>query len=120
MAKKRSGKRGRRAPKTVLRLPDLDQAKSAVLNSLTSADAKRGYRHAMDEPAAILRAGIGADVIKGADMWMIQLSDRTGFALEALAKLFGRDLIATSRPSRVSRARYTAPIPPAPIGARIS
>jgi len=33
MAKKHSGKRGRRVPKTVLRLPDLDQAKSAVLNS---------------------------------------------------------------------------------------
>ena len=29
-------------------------------------------------------------------------------------------LTATSRPSRVSRARYTSPIPPAPIGARIS
>jgi hypothetical protein len=33
----------------VLRLPDLDQAKSAVLNSLTSADAQRGYRHAIVE-----------------------------------------------------------------------
>jgi len=30
-------------PKAVLRLPDLDRAKSAVLNSLTSADAQRGY-----------------------------------------------------------------------------
>jgi hypothetical protein len=30
-------------------LPDLDQAKSAVLNSLTSADAQRGYRHAIEE-----------------------------------------------------------------------
>jgi site-specific recombinase XerD len=36
-------------PKTVLRLPDLDQAKSAVLNSLSSKDAQRGYRHAIDE-----------------------------------------------------------------------
>jgi hypothetical protein len=49
MRKKRSHKKRRAAPKTVLRLPDLDQAKSAVLNSLTSADAKRGYRQAMDE-----------------------------------------------------------------------
>lgn len=49
MATKHSGKRGRRAPKTVLRLPDLDQAKSAVSNSLSSADAQRGYRHAIDE-----------------------------------------------------------------------
>src|SRR5438552_2605199 len=49
MAKKQSPKRGRRAPKTVPRLPDLDQAKSAVLNSPSSTDAQRGYRHAMDE-----------------------------------------------------------------------
>jgi len=39
----------RRLPKTVLRLPDLDQAKSAVLNSLSSIDAQRGYRHAIEE-----------------------------------------------------------------------
>jgi len=48
MAKK-LGKRKRRVPKTVLRLPDLDQAKSAVLNSLSSIDAQRGYRHASEE-----------------------------------------------------------------------
>ena len=49
MAKKHSGKRKRGVPKTVLRLPDLEQAKSAVLNSLTSTDAQRGYRHAIEE-----------------------------------------------------------------------
>lgn len=49
MAKKQSGKKKRRVPKTVLRLPDLDQAKSAVLNSLSSIDARRGYRHAIEE-----------------------------------------------------------------------
>src|SRR5262245_6684943 len=48
MAKKLS-KGQRRVPKTVLRLPDLDQAKSAVLNSLSSVDAQRGYRHAIEE-----------------------------------------------------------------------
>lgn len=32
----------------------------------------------------------------------------------------GRTLTATSRPSRASRARYTSPMPPAPIGARAS
>jgi hypothetical protein len=48
MANKRSPKKPRPAPKAVLRLPDLDQAKSAVLNSLSSRDAQRGYRHAMD------------------------------------------------------------------------
>jgi hypothetical protein len=49
MRKQHPRKKRRTAPKTVLRLPDLDQAKSAVLNSLTSADAQRGYRHAIDE-----------------------------------------------------------------------
>src|SRR5579872_5556171 len=38
-----------RAAKSVLRLPDLDIAKSAVLNSLSCPDAQRGYRRAIDE-----------------------------------------------------------------------
>ena len=46
---KPTSKRTRPKPKAVLRLPDLDHAKSAVLNSLTSADAQRGYRHAIGE-----------------------------------------------------------------------
>src|SRR5690349_20317366 len=41
MRKQHLRKKRRTAPKTVLRVPDLDQAKSAVLNSLTSADAQR-------------------------------------------------------------------------------
>jgi hypothetical protein len=49
MRKHHPRKKRRTAPKTVLLLPDLDQAKSAVLNSLTSADAQRGYRHAIDK-----------------------------------------------------------------------
>jgi hypothetical protein len=39
----------RNSTKSVLRFPDLEHAKAAVLNSLNSADAKRGYRHAIDE-----------------------------------------------------------------------
>src|SRR6266487_4139948 len=38
-----------RVTKSVLRLPDLEVAKSAVLNSLSCPDAQRGYRHAIDE-----------------------------------------------------------------------
>ena len=38
-----------RAAKSVLRLTDLEVAKSAVLNSLSCPDALRGYRHAIDE-----------------------------------------------------------------------
>jgi hypothetical protein len=49
MLGKFSSIRTRPQAKTVLRLPDLDQVKSAVLNSLTSADAQPGHRHAIDE-----------------------------------------------------------------------
>jgi hypothetical protein len=48
--KQKSYSRARRTTtRTVLRLPDLEHAKAAVLNSLTSPDAQRGYRHAIDE-----------------------------------------------------------------------
>src|SRR3989442_9682196 len=44
------GGRGRKSsPKQSLNLPDLDQARSAVLNSLRSPESQRGYRHAIDE-----------------------------------------------------------------------
>src|ERR1700722_20359376 len=49
MKQKPSSRRRRRSTKSVLRLPDLEHAKAAVLNSLNSADAKRGYRHAIDQ-----------------------------------------------------------------------
>src|SRR6267154_3701562 len=49
MKKKPARKDKRRVPKSVLRLPDLEVAKSAVLNSLSCPDAQRGYRHAIDE-----------------------------------------------------------------------
>ena len=38
-----------RASKSVLRLPDLEVAKSAVLSSLSCADSQWGHRHAIDE-----------------------------------------------------------------------
>src|SRR3984893_3185712 len=37
------------SPKTVLKLPDLEQSKSAVLNSLTSRSSQRSYDHAIRE-----------------------------------------------------------------------
>ena len=45
MARNEKSKR-KRAPKTVLKLPDLEQSKSAVLNSLTSPSSQRSYDHA--------------------------------------------------------------------------
>jgi site-specific recombinase XerD len=49
MKQKPYSRRKRTTTKSVLRLPDLEHAKAAVLNSLTSLDAQRGYRHAIDE-----------------------------------------------------------------------
>ena len=41
--------RKKKAPKRTLALPDLEHAKSAVLNSLSSASGQRTYSHAIDE-----------------------------------------------------------------------
>ena len=48
MPKSKSHKK-KRQPKRVLALPDLEQAKAAVLNSLTSASGQRTYDHAIRE-----------------------------------------------------------------------
>jgi integrase len=45
----KSNSRKKRPPKRVLALPDLEHAKAAVLNSLTSASGQRTYDHAIRE-----------------------------------------------------------------------
>ena len=45
----KSQSRKKKSPKRVLALPDLEQAKTAVLNSLTSASGQRTYEHAIRE-----------------------------------------------------------------------
>jgi hypothetical protein len=47
--RKTKSKRHPRTPRTVLRLPDLEQSKSAVLNRLTSSSSQRSYDHAIRE-----------------------------------------------------------------------
>ncbi len=49
MKQKQQKKAKGRTNQSVLRLPDLEIAKSAVLDSLSNQDAQRGYRHAIDE-----------------------------------------------------------------------
>ena len=44
-----ANKKRKLTPKTVLKLPDLEQSKSAVLNSLTSRSSRRSYDHAIRE-----------------------------------------------------------------------
>jgi hypothetical protein len=45
----KSKSRRKKTPKSVLALPDLEQTKMAVLNSLTSASGQRTYDHAIRE-----------------------------------------------------------------------
>jgi hypothetical protein len=45
----KSKSRKKQAPKRVLALPDLEYAKTAVLNSLTSVSGQRTYDHAIRE-----------------------------------------------------------------------
>jgi hypothetical protein len=45
--RKKSIKRWR--AKTILRLPDLEQSKNAVLNSLAAAGSQESYGHAIDD-----------------------------------------------------------------------
>ena len=44
---KKTSKRSR--AKTILRLPDLEQSKNAVLNSLAAASSQESYAHGIDE-----------------------------------------------------------------------
>ena len=46
---KHLSRKGKTAPKRVLRLPDLDLAKRTVLNSLGSPDSTRAYAYAIDD-----------------------------------------------------------------------
>jgi site-specific recombinase XerD len=42
-------RRRKQTPKTILKLPDLEQSKSAILNSLPSLSSQRSYDHAIRE-----------------------------------------------------------------------
>jgi hypothetical protein len=47
--RKSSARKPHPRPKMKLGLPDLDQSRSAVLNSLRSPESQRGNRHSIDE-----------------------------------------------------------------------
>jgi len=49
MKKKTQRKSKNSHTKSILRLPDLEVTKTAVISSLSCPDAQRGYRHAIDE-----------------------------------------------------------------------
>ena len=80
----------------------------------TSSSTRNGLLSASSKPWMAAMLGW----LREARTWASRLkrASRSG----SPATLAGRTLIATSRLSFVSRARYTSPIPPAPSGARIS
>ena len=49
MPKSKAKSGSKKSPKRILALPDLEQAKAAVLSSLTSASGQRTYDHAITE-----------------------------------------------------------------------
>ena len=51
---------------------------------------------------------------------MIECGDGFGFTRDAFAELLARNFDRDVPIKRASRARYTCPIPPAPMGARMS
>jgi hypothetical protein len=69
MSKQTPKSRKKRPPKRVLALPDLEQAKAVVLNSLTSASGQRTYDHAIREFVAWYCAQTGRPI--GVRVWTI-------------------------------------------------
>lgn len=49
MVHRNGSRRSKSNAKTILRLPDLEQSKTAVLHSLAAASSQESYRHAIDE-----------------------------------------------------------------------
>ena len=56
----KSKSRKKRSPKRVLALPDLEHAKTAVLNSLTSVSGQRTYDHAIRESSPGIARSLGS------------------------------------------------------------
>jgi hypothetical protein len=57
----KSNSRRKKTPKRALALPDLEQTRTAVLNSLTSASGQRTYDHAIREFVAPARPRVHPD-----------------------------------------------------------
>ena len=94
------------------RLVERDRAARDALRQIVALDE---FHHERVHAAGFFQA------VDGGDVRMIQRGEDFGFALKprepvgVVRERSGRILIATSRFSLVSRARYTWPIPPSPI-----
>jgi hypothetical protein len=102
-----------------------------VLDGLARGQRPRGEDVAQRAALEDLRDEVGrafvrADVEEREDVGVVERAGEAGLLLEAVQPVGSvRDaaeqtFTATARPSRGSRARDTSPIPPAPIGPRIS
>ena len=71
----KSKSRKKKSPKRVLALPDLEQAKTAVLNSLTSASGQRTYEHAIREFVGWYCSELAAGIrrVRACDAWASDL-----------------------------------------------
>jgi uncharacterized protein (DUF2336 family) len=87
-------RRKKKSPKRVLALPDLEQAKSAVLNSLTSKSGQRTYDHAITEAKKRERSLISCTR---------EISDQSLFFRTAAAIPTGSDGIGYRSEQLVSR-----------------
>ena len=107
-------------------LSDLLGNHQALVDGQRSMDDPIRQRRSVDELEDYARCGRRfLEAVDRADVGMIERGEDFGLALQAgdaigiLRECGGRILIATSRFRRVSRARYTSPMPPSPSFARI-
>jgi hypothetical protein len=63
---------------------------------------------------------VGTDIVKLADLGVVQDRDGAGYAVEAFSERLQETLMATKCSSRVSRTFQTSPMPPTPRGATIA
>ena len=96
----------------------------APLQSLRQVLARHELHHDDVDGAAVVESGRVEAVDRAMPEWFSEARSRASRSKRPMrstsaAKAFGSSLSATSRPSRVSVARKTSPIPPAPIAAVI-
>ena len=101
-------------------IKELGQRQATPVQTLLERFSIEVLHH--DDIAALERG----DIVNRTDVGAVQGRDHPGFALEAGAQLRSSlmpsdgSLRATMRPSRVSRALYTSPMPPAPASSSSS
>jgi hypothetical protein len=101
MKHKSRSKRRVSTPKSILRLPDPEAAKSAVLNSLSCPDAQRGYRHVIGRIRGLVLLPCFVNQLLDPFAWSFRNRGRTFHRLVAAlrAQEKGR------RPSRLGSTR---------------